>query len=73
MIKKVALNFDAKFWWLLMRYHLSLTAVDNLLTLDGEAMIVSMMADINFTAIIKYNPYERAFSNMTILLFSCLV
>lgn len=32
VIKKGSLNFDAKFWWLLIRYRLFPTASDNVFT-----------------------------------------
>lgn len=44
----------------MVRYQLCLTAVDNLLTYDGVALITSLMAcyDIDFATIIRYEIHE---------------
>lgn len=75
VIKKATLNFTAKFWWLLVCYHLCLTSADNLLSWDSVELIESMTSsyDINFVAIIRYKMHERAFEETTILPFPCPV
>lgn len=75
MIKKMALNFVVKFWWLLVNYHLCSTIMENLLTWDSATCIAIIEAgyDIDFVAIIRYDLHERAFRVMTKLLFSFLV
>ncbi|KAF3666468.1 hypothetical protein FXO37_10536 [Capsicum annuum] len=75
VIKKVALNYSAKFWWMVVRYVLYSTSADNLLTWDGVALIASLMAsyDIDFVSILRYEIHERDFSEMTTLPFPCLV
>lgn len=60
LIKKETLNFAAKFWWLIVRYHLCLIPADNLLAWDRTTVITSMAAgyDIDFLAIIRYEIHE---------------
>lgn len=73
MIKKAALNFATKFWWLLVHYKLCPIVTNNVLNQDGDALIVSMMAkyDIEFEGIIKCELHVRAFSRAMTLLFLC--
>ena len=42
-IKKDNLTFTAKFLWLIVRYYLSLTAADNIVTWDREVLMTAMI------------------------------
>lgn len=50
---------------------ISSTIVNNLLIVDGVSLIAILMDgyNIDFAAIIKYEIHERAFGELTILLF----
>lgn len=74
-IKKVALNFTIKIWWLVVRFYLYLIVMENLFIWDGLSLIERMMDvyHINFIAIIRYKLNDWAFGDMMGLSFPCLL
>uniref|UniRef100_M1DGV9 Putative plant transposon protein domain-containing protein n=1 Tax=Solanum tuberosum TaxID=4113 RepID=M1DGV9_SOLTU len=73
-IKKVTLNFAAKFWWSIIRAKLSPTMVDSIMTWDRVVMLAYLMAghEIDFSQSLIAEIHERAFQEETTLPFTCL-
>lgn len=74
-IKKANLTFKAKFFRLLVRYHLFLTAVDNILTWDRALLVASLVAglEVKFTKLLISVIDERAFKTSTTYPFVCTI
>lgn len=75
VIKKVQLRLEAKFWWLLIKYRLILTALNNTLMWEGEELVAYLMVgyDVNFFSILCHELHDRAFGELTNMPFPCIV
>ena len=66
-IKKNNLTFTAKFLWLTVRYYLSTTAADNIVTWDRAVLLVVMIAEfeVDFAWLQQVVMHDWAFKVIT--------
>ncbi|KAG5632584.1 hypothetical protein H5410_004301 [Solanum commersonii] len=74
-IRKVTLNFVAKFFWLLVRNRVSPTKADNQVTWDRAVMVAALVAgvEIDFPRMLLAEIHKRAFRTSTTYPFPCLI
>ena len=74
-IKKNNLTFTAKFLWLTVRYYVSPTAADNIVTWDRAVLLVVMIAgfEVDFAWLLQAVIHERAFKVTTTYSFPCMI
>ena len=74
-IKKANFTFIPKFLWLLVRYFLSPTTADNIVTLDRAVQMVTIVVgfEVDFTWLLKMMIHERAFKATTTYPLPCMV
>ena len=75
LIEKAKLTFAAKFFWLLVWHLLSPTAVDNILTWDGEVLVASLVdgLEIDFVRLLIIVIHERDFKSSITYPFACMI
>lgn len=74
-IKKASLHFKIKFWSTVVKHHLSMMSVYQILTWDREMLISNFIDgyDIDFARWIQTAIHKRAFNEFTALPFPCLI
>ena len=68
-IKKANLTFTVKFLWLIVRYCLSPTTADNIVTWDRVVLMATIIAgfEVDFAWLLQAVMLERAFKVITTL------